>query len=349
MGEGGQPPPLPVCDRCRHFKVRDRSVTTCGPCRKAYQLQVSVRNVVPAEQDESAVVVYEGCFGLLEDWLKEIKGLTSRREAAKEQKARQEEKPQEKPDSKKEASTKPASPHSSARPPEDKQVQHPQTTSRPSSASKGPHRLPLPPPPPAPAEGQGSASRGYSSQTVKVPTPSQRGPNPKVERSETKPATPDKSKKSSSAEEVEVEADEEPAQPPSQKKERSRRRRRRERSHSSPSSRSREKKKKKREQRKEKERGRRRRRSPTRSSSVTGSRVREAKKAAPVRLKSPAPTPVRDPPARRPPVRNPGRPAVRQGPGWIGKVPWSNHPRWWAGKNKGVTRRAKQELFNRRR
>ena len=75
MGEGGKPS-LPVCDRCRHFVVRDEAVATCGPCRKAYQLQVSLRNVVPPGKDESAVVFLEGCFGLLQDWLTEIRGLS---------------------------------------------------------------------------------------------------------------------------------------------------------------------------------------------------------------------------------------------------------------------------------
>ena len=36
------------------------------------------------------------------------------------------------------------------------------------------------------------------------------------------------------------------------------------------------------------------------------------------------------------------------GRGWRGPVPYSDHPRWSEGTNKGVTKRAKQELFDRR-
>ena len=36
----------------------------------------------------------------------------------------------------------------------------------------------------------------------------------------------------------------------------------------------------------------------------------------------------------------------RQGPGWIGPVPRSDHYRWKRGKNKGVVKRAKQEKYN---
>ena len=37
----------------------------------------------------------------------------------------------------------------------------------------------------------------------------------------------------------------------------------------------------------------------------------------------------------------------RKGPGWIGEIPYSNHPRWTASKNRGIVKRAKQELYNR--
>ena len=36
------------------------------------------------------------------------------------------------------------------------------------------------------------------------------------------------------------------------------------------------------------------------------------------------------------------------GSGWRGPVPYSNHPRWSEGTNKGVTKRAKQELYDRK-
>ena len=46
----------------------------------------------------------------------------------------------------------------------------------------------------------------------------------------------------------------------------------------------------------------------------------------------------------RPP---PGPPPHHQGKGWKGRVPYSDHPRWSVSKNKGVVKRAKQELYNR--
>ena len=114
MGEEGRPPPLPVCDRCRHFVVRDKSVATCGPCRKAYQLQVSLRNVIPPGKDESAVVFFEGCFGLLEDWLQEIKGLNKRDKAAREERDQTEGKPREIPEKKPEGPKRSENPERSS-------------------------------------------------------------------------------------------------------------------------------------------------------------------------------------------------------------------------------------------
>ena len=38
----------------------------------------------------------------------------------------------------------------------------------------------------------------------------------------------------------------------------------------------------------------------------------------------------------------------RKGSGWRGPVPYSDHPRWKDSKNKGITKRAKQEVFNRK-
>ena len=350
-----------MCDRCRHFVCRESGVSTCAPCRKAYQLLVSVRNVIPPGKDESAVVFLEGCFGLLQDWLEEIKGLTKRDRQAKE-------KPRDKPEEKEGKPTEPDSPRRVHRPAEpaknpakDQSDQPPPATSRPSSSSRVADKLPLPPPRPPSEAPQGSATRGHSSQTVRVPKPSHRDPDPPVERREKREAGSPKGKTAPQTREAKVEED--PEEPSCARKEKERKRRKRERSTSSPSSRRRDKKKRRRDQREKKDRGRRRRRSRSESSSVTGSRVREAKKTEAVRLKSPvrppsphtppgpppAPPPVRQPPVRPPPVRPPRRPAVPQGPGWIGRVPYSSHPRWWAGKNEGVTRRAKQELFNRRR
>lgn len=47
--------------------------------------------------------------------------------------------------------------------------------------------------------------------------------------------------------------------------------------------------------------------------------------------------------------RDPGYPPpVRQGPGWQGVLPRSDHPRWSQSENKGQVKRAKQELYSRR-
>ena len=50
------------------------------------------------------------------------------------------------------------------------------------------------------------------------------------------------------------------------------------------------------------------------------------------------------PPSYSPPRREPRKPA---GSGWRGQIPYSNHPRWSSSKNKGIVKRAKQELYNR--
>ena len=39
---------------------------------------------------------------------------------------------------------------------------------------------------------------------------------------------------------------------------------------------------------------------------------------------------------------------VDRGQGWRGPIPYSSHPRWSEGTNKGVTKRAKQELYDRK-
>ena len=54
------------------------------------------------------------------------------------------------------------------------------------------------------------------------------------------------------------------------------------------------------------------------------------------------------PPPRAPPVQ-PGRGrGGEQGKGWRGSVPYSHHPRWTESTNKGITKRAKQELHDRK-
>ena len=58
-------------------------------------------------------------------------------------------------------------------------------------------------------------------------------------------------------------------------------------------------------------------------------------------------TPERPPPARSSGSKGSGK-GKPQGSGWRGRVPYSNHPRWTQGTNKGVTKRAKQELQDRK-
>ena len=208
----------------------------------------------------------------------------------------------------------------------------------------------LPPPkvPPrlTPAKTKGSVALVENSQS-QAPKPSKRDPKessegaPKLKlASKSKagpsckePAPETKVEEAQSAEvsKAATEATRESSSPtPSAKEEEKRRRRRREKE-------------------KEKEKRRKRPRSSSRSSSVTGPRVRESKKkerkARP--LTPPRPKSPHTPPGPPPPPAPPPAPPAAPQRGWVGPIPWSNHPRWYVGKNKGVTRRAKQELLRR--
>ena len=66
------------------------------------------------------------------------------------------------------------------------------------------------------------------------------------------------------------------------------------------------------------------------------------------------PEPLGPPPSRREdrhwvPTEPAYPPPVRQGSGWRGVLPVSDHARWTSSTNKGQVKRGKQELFNRRR
>ena len=54
------------------------------------------------------------------------------------------------------------------------------------------------------------------------------------------------------------------------------------------------------------------------------------------------------PPPRAPPVQPGGGRGSGQGTGWRGSTPHSHHPRWSESTNKGITKRAKQELHERK-
>ena len=112
-------------------------------------------------------------------------------------------------------------------------------------------------------------------------------------------------------------------------RERSRSRRRRESSH-------------KRRRRSSRSRGRHQRRgeeSPKRSRES-----RKEKKSRPDRPREP------DNPPPSSTARSSQRPPEPRGPppgrGWVGEVPYSDHPRWYSATNKGQVKRAKQERFN---
>ena len=65
--------------------------------------------------------------------------------------------------------------------------------------------------------------------------------------------------------------------------------------------------------------------------------------------KEPVPEPAGEPPSRHSSWENQESTDSRgQGGGWRGVIPYSNHPRWTKGVNKGLTKRAKQEYFGRR-
>ena len=58
-------------------------------------------------------------------------------------------------------------------------------------------------------------------------------------------------------------------------------------------------------------------------------------------------TPERPPPGRSSSSKGGGQ-GKPQGSGWRGRIPYSSHPRWTQGTNKGITKRAKQELQERK-
>ena len=74
MGVGPRDP-LPTCERCQHFVVRASDLSVCEPCRRGWQLQVSLRSVVAADRDETAVVFLQECHTLLEEWIVKLREL----------------------------------------------------------------------------------------------------------------------------------------------------------------------------------------------------------------------------------------------------------------------------------
>ena len=304
---------LPSCDRCLHFVVREKGLTTCKPCRKLWQLQVSLRGVLAPKRDEQAVVYLQECFSLLEEWVAKVKELETEEASGDRRGTGARERS---PLKRKEAKD--------SRPvPSKEKPAHSESSQ--SALAIQPKAPPFQPTPRSkgalPVEGRGTDK--VTSQAVERP------PEAVVE------SPPGELKRTPKAKEEKKE-----------KKTRS--------STSSSSRRRRKKEKKKRE--KEKKDKKRRRRSTSPGSSVSGSRVRAAKRKdlkrlpTPPRPRSPH-TPPGPPPHPPPaPARDSSPPPIARGRGrgWIGPVPWSTHPRWYTGKNKGITRRAKQEKFNNR-
>ena len=379
---GGRPGPLPTCERCQHFVVRDKGLSVCAPCRKSYQLQVSVKGVVSSEKDESAVVFYQGCFALLEDWLKTIKDLeakdtpTGSGSSASRQRspstAEHRSKPQPKERREDTAEEKKTVRRESTAPAKAPPVQ-PSSHSRPALSVEGRSSqqstsqtrvVPRPSQPPRGALRDRSPELGLFAKKKAEPKKKSVSPLKEARGEENSPRgelqrTP-KCKEEVAEEEKSPRGELKRTPKPAEKKKTER-----SRSSTSSSSRRRRKKEKKRRE-KEKKDKKKRKRSTSMGSSVSDSRVRAAKKKelkrlpTPPRPKSPhtppgpppdpPPAPARKEPARRETARRDSRPPIARGRGrgWIGPIPWSSHPRWYTGKNKGITRRAKQEKFNNR-
>ena len=331
---------LPICDRCLHYVVRAEGLATCEPCRKLWQLQVSLRGVLGPRRDEEAVIYLQECFTLLEEWIAKVKELEAAEDTGDHRaRAARDRSPLKRKEEPKENRPAPA----------------PDRTAPPVQP-KAPPVSPLPRPDSA-LSVEGREVSKITSQSRLVPRPSQppssarRGRSPSLGLFAKKKAEPKKE-----VEPPATAAEEKPPRElkdtPKSKEEKKEKKRRT----SSTSSSRRRRRREKRKREKEKRDKKRRRRSSSLGSSVSGSRVRAAKKKelkklpTPPRARSPH-TPPGPPPEPPPaPARDDSPPPIARGRGrgWIGPIPWSNHPRWYTGKNKGITRRAKQEKYNNR-
>eukprot|EP00435_Cladocopium_sp_Y103_P005172 s4239_g1.t1 len=164
------------------------------------------------------------------------------------------------------------------------------------------------------------------------------GCDPEVEEGRKKPKQKDPSKKSKNKDKNKTGSEEKkPRKADRRTRSRSRRRRRSTGDRRSPSQRS---------DRQRKQRDRGEEGSPRSARGSDGKRHsdRAAGPRSPLRPRSPPYPPRPRSPPGPPPVRREER-----GQGWQGVIPYSSHPRWSSGTNKGVTKRAKQELHDRRR
>eukprot|EP00435_Cladocopium_sp_Y103_P038033 s487_g10.t1 len=99
--------------------------------------------------------------------------------------------------------------------------------------------------------------------------------------------------------------------------------------------------------RRDRDRDRRRRRSSSRKAAEEEG-GKEKKKRSEKPPEPEGPPPGRDRPGLVPHEPSYPPPQREQGRGWTGEVPRSSHPRWTHSQNKGVVKRAKQELHSRR-
>ena len=356
---GGEEPPR-LCNRCEKYPVREKSTSLCLVCRRSYQLGTTINQVFPAAGEHLALAFLDRAFDWLEEAVKEAKQI--QRESALKGSdsgaprssgvatAAQEEPLKRKVVESPQKKTSPAHPPSPKEGPKPK----PSEASRPSSSSRGETTVAarvLPPPqaPPilTPAKGKGSVALVENSQVprhtqAQPPKPtksvtekgSEGGPKPLRLASKSK-AGPSK-KESPQKDQGEEATAAKSVKSEKKKKER-------ESSSDSPSSRE-EKSKRGRRKEKEKEKKKRKRKHLTSSgsSSVTGPRVRESKRKerkcrplTPPRPRSPhtppGPPPPPSPPRLPPPPSPPPNPPPAPKRGWVGPIPYSNHPRWFVG------------------
>ena len=144
---GGPKTPLPTCERCQHFLVRETGLTICEPCRRGWQ---SLRSLVAADRDETAVIFLQECQTLLGERAGKVKELEEKEDSPNPRAS----------------SARDRSPLKRKEESREKNAQQPE---------EKPHRA-VPPPPKAPPCLPASSERGgdrVTSQSRAVPRPSQ--------------------------------------------------------------------------------------------------------------------------------------------------------------------------------
>eukprot|EP00435_Cladocopium_sp_Y103_P050241 s185_g15.t1 len=209
------------------------------------------------------------------------------------------------------------------------------------SQATAPQVAPGPPVPPAEAD----VPQGLTPKAPSVPPPPSAPGKPQPKEGAAKPEPPARSPKAAESA-VKGEAEESPraASPPiaSSSRRQSRRRSRSHRRREERASRSR------RRRREDKEDKKRREKSSPKEEDQEGGKERKRKHEKPPEPEGPPPRRRREESEWGP--RSPSRPPPSgQRSTWQGEIPYSSHPRWSQGTDKGITKRAKQELYNRQR